>query len=325
MGLITSDRIARSARLPTAPPLHVLLASPRGFCAGVVRAIEAVENALAAYGPPVYVRRAIVHNLSVVRALERQGAVFIAELGQAPRGAPVILSAHGVSSDVIEEGRRLGLRLIDAVCPLVSKVHREVRRHAAARRHVVLIGHEGHPEILGTMGQLPKGATSLVSTVSDIAALALPQELPVAYAVQTTFSVEEANLLVDALAARFSNLAGPSSSDICYATTNRQRAVRAIAPRVDAMIVVGEDISSNANRLVDVARASGCPAQLVACASAIDWDQIEGLEALGVTSAASTPETSVRAVIDALATRFSLRLERVGEIDESTSFRPVQV
>jgi 4-hydroxy-3-methylbut-2-en-1-yl diphosphate reductase len=324
LNLITSDLAMRSSEA-LSPPLTILLAAPRGFCAGVVRAIDAVENALDAYGAPIYVRRAIVHNHSVVRALEAKGAHFIEELDEAPEGSTVVLSAHGVSRTVVSEGRRMGLSMIDAVCPLVAKVHREVQRYSAEGRDVVLIGHAGHPEILGTLGQIPQGAASLVSSVADIDALPIAADQPLAYAVQTTFSVEEAEALVAALGARFSDLVGPSSSDICYATTNRQRAVRTIAPRSDAMIVVGDDMSSNANRLVEVARAMECPAQLVSGPEAIDWDRLDGVEVLGLTSAASTPERNVEAVLSAFHSRFRVELEEVGAGDERAAFRPVLV
>ena len=303
----------------------VLLAAPRGFCAGVVRAIQAVETALTRFGAPVYVRRAIVHNRAVVRDLEAKGAIFIEELYEAPPGAAVVLSAHGVAADVIAEGERLNQRVINATCPLVAKVHREIKRHFADGRHVLMIGHAGHPEIVGSLGQLPAGAASVICAPADIAAIPLPRDARVAYAVQTTFSTDEAATMIEALQARFADLAGPSSSDICYATTNRQDAVRRIAPLVDAMIVAGDRTSSNANRLVDVARAAGCPSQLVAEGEAIDWAQLAGATALGVTSAASTPEASVSAVLDALAARFQIRVEEIGDRIERTAFKPVVI
>jgi 4-hydroxy-3-methylbut-2-enyl diphosphate reductase len=304
--------------------LKVLLAAPRGFCAGVRRAIEAVEDALTLHGAPVYVRRAIVHNLAVVRALEAKGAVFVEEVAEVPPGAVLVLSAHGVAQKVVEEGAARALRMIDAMCPLVGKVHREVARHHREGRHVVLIGHQGHPEIEGTLGQVPAGAATVVADLADVNALQARGSL--AYAVQTTFSVEEADVLVARLEQRFPGLSGPSGSDICYATTNRQAAVREIAPKVDAMIVVGESFSSNARRLCEVAAAQGCASvQLAADRDGLDWAALAGGTVVGVTAAASTPESSVASVLDALKERFDVAVEEVGDGIESTSFRRVRI
>jgi 4-hydroxy-3-methylbut-2-enyl diphosphate reductase len=306
--------------------LKVFLAAPRGFCAGVRRAIDAVQDALERFGPPVYVRRAIVHNLTVVRALEEQGAVFIQELDEVPEGAVVILSAHGVARSVTLEAKQRGLLYFDAVCPLVAKVHREVTKHHRAGRHVVIIGHEGHPEIVGCLGQIPNGNASVVGRAEDVAELDLPSAMSLAYAVQTTYSVDEAEEVVSALTARFPNIVGPSSSDICYATTNRQAAVKQMAPKVDAVIVAGESFSSNANRLVEVARANGCSAvQLIPDVSQIDWKSLESCRSLGITAAASTPEESVAAIIAALSERFDLTVEEFGQADEGMVFKRMKI
>jgi 4-hydroxy-3-methylbut-2-enyl diphosphate reductase len=308
------------------PPLDVRLAAPRGFCAGVRRAIKAVEDALTVFGPPVYVRRAIVHNLTVVRELEAKGAVFVEELAQVPRGAPAILSAHGVPRSVVAQGEARGLRTIDAVCPLVAKVHREVVRHHRNGRRVVLIGHAGHPEILGTLGQVGEGDALVIESEAQVAALPIGREEPVAYAVQTTFSVDEAAAILGALRERFTDLAAPAASDICYATTNRQTALKAIAAEADAVIVAGARFSSNACRLAEVARASGCPSvQLVGGPGEIDWAMLEGCERLGISAAASTPESVVEAILQALQERFVLTVSEVAAVEEKVSFRALKV
>jgi 4-hydroxy-3-methylbut-2-enyl diphosphate reductase len=308
------------------PEVQVLLAAPRGFCAGVRRAIDAVRDALALHGAPVFVRRPIVHNLTVMRMLAAEGAVFIQELSEAPEGAVVILSAHGVAPIVKEEAERRRLRVYDAVCPLVAKVHREVERHHRAGRHVVLVGHEGHPEIVGTLGHLPEGAASLVRSAADVAALDLPPDLPVGVAVQTTYSVQEAAEMLAAIKARFADVATPPRSDICYATTNRQGAVRAIAARADAIIVAGEDFSSNACRLAELAAAAGCPSvQLVSTAEALDWARLRQSPVIGVTAAASTPESVVDGIIDALRARYRIHIEEVAAAEETILFRRVAV
>jgi 4-hydroxy-3-methylbut-2-enyl diphosphate reductase len=321
-----SDTVPAAAAAGARPALRVLLAAPRGFCAGVRRAIDAVTDALDRYGAPVYVRRAIVHNAAVVRELEGLGAVFVREIDEVPRGAVVVLSAHGVARSVAERAHGRRLRVIDAMCPLVAKVHREVRRHHREGRYVILLGHRDHPEVVGTVGQLPAGAITVVASAAEIDALPIPPGGEVAYAIQTTFSVDDARLLVERLEARFADLRGPSGSDICYATTNRQAAVRALAPRVDAMIVVGEDFSSNARRLAEVAEAQGCPVvQLAPGPAAIDWRAFAGCRTLAVTAAASTPESSVAAVLDALALRFSISQETFGSGEERAAFRPVRI
>lgn len=307
------------------PQVLVLLAAPRGFCAGVTRAIDAVEEALKKFGAPVYVRRPIVHNLAVVRSLEAKGAIFVEELDDAPEGAVVIMSAHGISRQVADEAERRGLRWFDAVCPLVAKVHREVARHHADGRHVILVGHEGHPEISGTLGQLPESAASVVSHPAEVEALGMSRSLPVAYAVQTTYSVDDASQIVGAILDYFEDVQGPPSSDICYATTNRQRAIRAIAAEADAIIVAGEHFSSNASRLVEVARSSGCASvQLIADASHVDWSLLSGARTIGLTAAASTPERTVSEIIDALGGRFDLRVEEAAHAAEATTFKALR-
>ena len=306
------------------PRLAVRLAAPRGFCAGVRRAIAAVEDALERFGRPVYVRRAIVHNLAVVRSLEARGAVFVEELDEVPRGAVVVLSAHGVARSVKAAADRLGLRHVDAVCPLVSKVHREVTNHHAAGRHVVLVGHAGHPEIAGTLGQIPDGAATVIATVEDVARLDLAPEAELAYATQTTYAVDEAAAIAAALKARFPRIRAPASDDICYATSNRQRALKQIVHGVDAIIVAGESFSSNANRLAEVARACGCPSvQLVAEAAQLNWASLEACRSVGITAAASTPEATVSAILERLGERFDLEVEEFGERDEGAVFKPV--
>ena len=303
----------------------LLLAAPRGFCAGVTRAIDAVEEALKKFGAPVYVRRPIVHNLAVVRSLEAKGAIFIEELDEAPKGAVVIMSAHGISRQVADDAERRGLRWFDAVCPLVAKVHREVARHHADGRHVILVGHEGHPEISGTLGQLPEGGASVVGHPAEVEALGLPRSLPVAYAVQTTYSVDDASQIVGAVLDHFDDVQGPPSSDICYATTNRQGAIRAIASEADAIIVAGEHFSSNASRLVEVARSSGCASvQLIADASRVDWSLLSGARTIGLTAAASTPERTVSEIIDALRGRFDLRVAEAAQAAEATTFKALR-
>ena len=310
---------------PPLPPLRVLLAAPRGFCAGVRRAIAAVEEALTRYGAPVYVRRPIVHNLNVVRSLEAQGAIFVEELDEVPDGGVVIMSAHGIARRVADEADGRALTWFDAVCPLVAKVHREVARHHADGRHVILIGHEGHPEIDGTLGQLPPGAVTVVHTAEGVRALALPDVAPVAYAVQTTYSVDEASEIVAAVIDRFSDVAAPSSSDICYATTNRQAAIRALASEADAVIVAGEHFSSNACRLAEVARAAGCrEVQLVANPDELDLLPLLQARTIAITAAASTPEVTVTGILARLQDRFALHVEEATELAENRVFKPVR-
>jgi 4-hydroxy-3-methylbut-2-enyl diphosphate reductase len=258
--------------------------------------------------------------------LEAQGAVFVRELDEVPEGSVVILSAHGVAPEINADARRRKLIAYDAVCPLVAKVHREITRHHRSGRHVILVGHAGHPEVVGTLGHVPAGAASLVKNAEEVLELELGEDAPLGYVVQTTYSVEEAGEVIGALKSRFSDLAGPPTSDICYATTNRQRAVRAMAPRVDAMIVAGESFSSNASRLAEVAEASGCASvQLVSDASRIEWELLPTGGSIGITAAASTPEIIVSGIVDALRARYRIFLEEVSAAEERVDFKPVKV
>ena len=305
----------------TRAPLTILLAGPRGFCAGVERAVQIVERSLDRFGAPVYVRHEIVHNRFVVEALERKGAIFVDELDAVPVGAPVVFSAHGVPKKVAEEAERRRLRYIDATCPLVSKVHHETERHFAQGRRIVLIGHAGHPEVIGTMGQLPAGAVLLVETPADVAALALEPDEPVAYVTQTTLSIDDTLAVVAALRQRFPEIQGPRRDDICYATTNRQQAVKAIAQRVDRLLVVGAPNSSNSLRLVEVARQSGCDkSALIRGAAEIDWSFLAGAARLGLTAGASAPETLVEEVVEACRGRYDVALEEVAVTREEMRF-----
>jgi 4-hydroxy-3-methylbut-2-enyl diphosphate reductase len=312
-----------SVALPASKPrLDVQLCAPRGFCAGVVRAIDAVEQALLIYGPPVYVRHEIVHNKYVVEGLRRKGAVFVDELSQVPpTGAPVIFSAHGVPKSVPAEAGERKLFAIDATCPLVTKVHREAEVHHRRGRTIVLVGHAGHPEVVGTMGQLPDGAVFLVETMEDVASLSPADPENLAYVTQTTLSVDDTREIVDALRQRFPRIAAPHKEDICYATTNRQEAVKAVAARVDAMIVVGSPNSSNSQRLKEVAERAGCPvSRLVLRAADIDWSLFGNIRSLAVTAGASAPEILVEEIIDAFAERYDVHVETVSTADESVFF-----
>jgi 4-hydroxy-3-methylbut-2-enyl diphosphate reductase len=306
----------------TKPPLDILLCAPRGFCAGVVRAIDAVEKALALHGAPVYVRHEIVHNKYVVENLKRKGAVFVRELDEVPdTGAPVIFSAHGVAKSVPEAAQARNLFAIDATCPLVTKVHREAQVHFKRGRHIILIGHAGHPEVIGTMGQLPEGAVTLVETVDDIARLQPADPHSLAFVTQTTLSVDDTQDMVDALKGRFPTIVGPHKEDICYATTNRQGAVKRVAPQVEAMIVVGSPNSSNSQRLREVAEREGCPVvRLILRAEDIDWSLYGNIRSLGITAGASAPEILVEEIIDAFAERYAVSVESVSTADESVFF-----
>lgn len=311
-----------SSRPSDLPPLHVLLAAPRGFCAGVDRAIQIVEVTLQKFGAPVYVRHEIVHNRFVVESLEAKGAVFVKELDEVPDDRPVIFSAHGVPKSIPAEAQRRNMIYVDATCPLVSKVHREAERHHETGRTIVLIGHAGHPEVVGTIGQLPPGAVHLVETVEDVATLAVADPDNLAFATQTTLSVDDTGAIVEALRERFPTIAGPKKEDICYATTNRQAAVKAIAPKADALLVLGAPNSSNSVRLVEVARVHGCTrAMLVQRASQIDWDRLEKIRTLGITAGASAPEVLVDEVLDALRQRFQVTVEEVMTATENVSFK----
>ncbi len=304
------------------PPLTLIVAAPRGFCAGVDRAIRIVEMALERWGPPVYVRHEIVHNAHVVEGLRARGAVFVEDLAECPDDRPVIFSAHGVPKAVPAEAARRGMIAVDATCPLVTKVHMEAARHAGGGRQIVMVGHAGHPETVGTTGQLPAGEVLLVETAADVAGLAVRDPGRLAFVTQTTLSVDDTAAVVAALRARFPAIVGPHREDICYATTNRQAAVKAIAPRVGAFLVVGSPNSSNSLRLVEVARAAGCArAALVGRAAAIDWGALAGVGAVGLTAGASAPEILVEEVVAAFAERYTLRRETVATATEGVEFR----
>jgi 4-hydroxy-3-methylbut-2-enyl diphosphate reductase len=303
-------------------PIKVLLAAPRGFCAGVDRAIQIVELALKKYGPPVYVRHEIVHNRFVVDSLRAKGAVFVEELDEIPPGdAPVIFSAHGVPKAVPAAARERKMFFLDATCPLVSKVHVEAERHHARGLHIILIGHAGHPEVIGTMGQLPAGAVSLVETVEDAERFAPSDAGHLAYTTQTTLSVDDTAAIVEVLRRRFPSLVAPHKESICYATTNRQMAVKTIAGRCDRLIVVGSPNSSNSKRLVEVAERSGCPkAMLVQRAADIPWQEFANAQAVGITAGASAPEVLVEEMIAAFRARFDTTVEEVATAQESVIF-----
>ena len=307
-------------------PLTLYLAAPRGFCAGVDRAIKIVEMAIEKWGAPVYVRHEIVHNKFVVDGLRAKGAVFVEELDDAPTDRPVIFSAHGVPKSVPAEAARREMVFVDATCPLVSKVHIEAERHHQNGLQMVMIGHAGHPETLGTMGQLPQGEVLLVETVADVAGIAPRDPAKLAFITQTTLSVDDTADIVAALRARFPAIIGPHKEDICYATTNRQEAVKAIAPKIDALLVIGAPNSSNSKRLVEVGRAAGCAyAQLVQRADDIDWRALGALKAVGVTAGASAPEVLVNEVIDAFRARFDVTVDLVETATENVEFKVPRV
>ena len=303
------------------PALAILLANPRGFCAGVDRAILIVERALDRYGKPVYVRHEIVHNRTVVERLEAKGAIFVEELDAVPDGAPVIFSAHGVPKSVPAEAERRKLFYLDATCPLVSKVHAEAEHHHAAGRQVILIGHAHHPEVVGTIGQLPPGAVLLVENVAQADSVRPRDPDNLAYITQTTLSIDDTASIVAALRRRFPHIMGPSKEDICYATTNRQAAVKILAERADAILVVGAANSSNSMRLVEVAKQAGCSrARLVPRASEIDWDFLDGVRRLGLTAGASAPEELVQEIVAACRRRFEVSVETVTVTEETVHF-----
>ena len=311
-----------TSRRMTKPALTLYLAQPRGFCAGVDRAIRIVELALEKWGAPVYVRHEIVHNRYVVDGLRDKGAVFVEELGEVPDDRPVVFSAHGVAKAVPEEAERRKMVWVDATCPLVSKVHIEAERHHRAGLQMVMIGHKGHPETIGTMGQLPEGEVLLVENEADVARLAPRDPERLAFITQTTLSIDDTAGIVAALRARFPAIVGPHKEDICYATTNRQHAVKQIAPKVDALLVIGAPNSSNSQRLVEVARAGGCAyAQLVERAENIDWAALAGAGAVGLSAGASAPQVLVDEVIDAFRARFDLKVEVVETARENVEFK----
>ncbi|WP_296675015.1 4-hydroxy-3-methylbut-2-enyl diphosphate reductase [Novosphingobium sp.] len=303
------------------PPMHLLLAAPRGFCAGVDRAIEIVERALERYGQPVYVRHEIVHNRFVVDGLRSKGAIFVEELDEVPDGAQVVFSAHGVPKAVPEEATSRGLDWLDATCPLVSKVHRQAERQIEAGRHILFIGHKGHPEVIGTMGQVPDGAITLVETLEDVAALNFAPDSPLAFLTQTTLSVDDTAEIVAALRIRFPGIAGPKAEDICYATSNRQAAVKAIAPRCQLVLVIGAPNSSNSVRLLEVAQRCGAKANLVQRAADIDPAWFEEVETMGLTAGASAPEALVDEVVALIASLRALTVEKVVTTEEKMVFK----
>ncbi len=308
-------------RTSSRPPLKVLIAAPRGFCAGVDRAIQIVELALDRFGAPVYVRHEIVHNRFVVERLKALGAIFVDELDEVPDDRPVVFSAHGVPKSVPAAAQNRSLTYVDATCPLVSKVHRQAERLIEEGRHILFIGHAGHPEVIGTFGQVPAGSMTLVETVDDVASLDLPESANLAFLTQTTLSVDDTALVVDALKARFPAIRAPRSEDICYATSNRQAAVKAIAGECDRMLVIGAPNSSNSLRLAEVAERLGVSARLIERATEIDWDWLGTPATLGVTAGASAPEVLVREVLDALRERFEVTEETADHTPERMVFK----
>ena len=306
---------------PARPKLDVLIASPRGFCAGVDRAITIVELAIERHGPPVYVRHEIVHNRFVVDRLRGMGAVFVDELDEVPDGRPVVFSAHGVPKIVPAQARARGLDYHDATCPLVSKVHRQAQRLIEDDRHILFIGHAGHPEVIGTMGQVADGSISLIETLADVAAFNPAGRERLAYLTQTTLSVDDTAEIIAALRARFPDIRGPKAEDICYATSNRQGAVKQMAPQCERMLVIGAPASSNSLRLVEAAERLGVPARLVERASDIDWEWLGEPRVLGVTAGASAPEQLVREVIDALGQRFEVSESEAAHVEEKMIFK----
>jgi 4-hydroxy-3-methylbut-2-enyl diphosphate reductase len=303
------------------PPLNLLIAAPRGFCAGVDRAIEIVEKALERYGSPVYVRHEIVHNKYVVEGLMAKGAVFVEELDEVPDDAPVVFSAHGVPKAVPAEAKRRKLLYVDATCPLVSKVHRQAERQIEKGRHIIFIGHEGHPEVIGTMGQVEPGQMTLVETIEDVDKLPFDPQEELAYLTQTTLSVDDTREVIEALEWRYPNISGPRAEDICYATSNRQAAVKELAQDCDLVLVIGAPNSSNSLRLVEVSERLGTPAKLIQRASEIDFAWLDGVETLGLTAGASAPEVLVREVVAALAQHRPIREQEITATVEKMVFK----
>ena len=312
-----------NARLPESQllPLRLLLAAPRGFCAGVDRAIDIVELALQRYGAPVYVRHEIVHNRFVVDSLKAKGAVFVEELSEVPDGVPVVFSAHGVPKAVPAEATTRGLDWLDATCPLVSKVHRQAERQTDAGRHIVFIGHKGHPEVIGTLGQVPEGTITLVETVADVAALTLANDAPLSFLTQTTLSVDDTAEIVAALQLRYPQIIGPKTEDICYATSNRQSAVKTIAPQCQLVLVIGAPNSSNSVRLVEVAERCGAQARLVQRGTEIEAAWLDGVDVLGLTAGASAPEELIQEVIARIALYRAVTVEQVVTAEEKMVFK----
>ncbi|MCH8861953.1 MAG: 4-hydroxy-3-methylbut-2-enyl diphosphate reductase [Proteobacteria bacterium] len=303
------------------PSLKIIIANPRGFCAGVQRAIEIVEVALEKFGRPVYVRHEIVHNRFVVEGLEAKGAVFVDDLDEVPENIPVVFSAHGVPKSIPAEAERRNMFYVDATCPLVNKVHREAERHHKMGRHIIMIGHQGHPEVIGTLGQLPEGSITLVESAIDVASLDFDENQPLAFITQTTLSVDDTSEIVTALKQKFPQVSGPKKEDICYATTNRQEAVKAIARRCDRMLVIGAPNSSNSLRLVEVSERNGCPGRLLQRATEVDWEWLEGAETVGITAGASAPEVLVEELLEALRDRYDITMEYVTTSEENVKFK----
>ena len=303
------------------PELHLLIAAPRGFCAGVDRAIKIVELAIERFGPPVYVRHEIVHNRFVVDRLRGLGAVFIQELDEVPDGRPVVFSAHGVPKVVPAAAEARGLDYLDATCPLVSKVHRQAQRLIEAGRHILFIGHEGHPEVVGTFGQVPDGAMTLIETIEQAEMIEVANPDNLSFLTQTTLSVDDTAEIVAALHRRFPAIRGPRGEDICYATSNRQRAVKTIAPRAEKMLVIGATNSSNSLRLAEVAERLDVPARLIARGADIDWNWLGTPGTIGLTAGASAPEVLVREVVDALRERFEVTEEEAAHVNEGMIFK----
>ncbi len=315
------DTATHSPATAAQTPLRLLIAAPRGFCAGVDRAIEIVERAIARYGAPVYVRHEIVHNRFVVDSLRAKGAVFVEELDEVPDGVPVVFSAHGVPKSVPADAETRGLDYLDATCPLVSKVHRQAERQVEAGRHIIFIGHRGHPEVIGTFGQVPAGAMTLVETVEDVAALSFGPDDGLSYLTQTTLSVDDTAEIIAALENRYPHIVGPKAEDICYATSNRQAAVKAIAGECQLVLVIGAPNSSNSLRLVEVAERMGAVARLVQRGSEIDPAWLDGVDTVGLTAGASAPELLVREVVEALAAIRPLTEEVVRTAQEHITFK----
>lgn len=316
-----SPAAAGSEIVADRPPLNLLIAAPRGFCAGVDRAIEIVEKALDLYGSPVYVRHEIVHNKYVVEQLKAKGAVFVEELDEVPDDAPVVFSAHGVPKAVPAEARRRKLLYVDATCPLVSKVHRQAERQIEKGRHIIFIGHEGHPEVIGTMGQVEPGQMTLVETIEDVDKLPFDADEELSYLTQTTLSVDDTAEVIAALEWRYPNISGPRAEDICYATSNRQAAVKELAQDCDLVLVIGAPNSSNSLRLVEVSERLGTPAKLIQRAEEIDFSWLEGVGTLGLTAGASAPEVLVREVVDALARQFTISEKTITAAEEKMVFK----
>jgi 4-hydroxy-3-methylbut-2-enyl diphosphate reductase len=323
---LTSDALSRknkrmeTTRLQDRKFLH--LAAPRGFCAGVDRAVRIVEVALEQFGAPVYVRHEIVHNRTVVDGLAAQGAIFVEELEEVPEGAPVVFSAHGVARAVVEEADKRKMIAVDATCPLVTKVHIEARRHAGQKRHILLIGHAGHPEVEGTMGQVAPGEMTLIETAADARTVTPPPDADLAFATQTTLSVDDTAEIISILQFRFPEITGPRGEDICYATTNRQNAVKQIASKCDLMLVVGAENSSNSQRLVEVAlRAGAARGRLVDDCRAIDWTEIDAATHIGLSAGASAPESLVMEIIGEMRARYDLQLDEEALVEENLTFK----